>query len=71
MGPKDNFFYKRKNHLYYSGLLPSGLPKKSIFCFGSNSPGDHERATAAAALMHFGAIKGWCIWQTRAKVWHC
>ena len=29
-----------------------------MFCFGSNSTGDHGLVTAVSALKHFGAIMG-------------
>ena len=41
--------YKRKDHQYFKGLIPSKLPQDFIFCFGSNSAGDHEPVTAELA----------------------
>ena len=50
--------FERKSHLYYKGLIPSKLPRDFIFCFGSNSTGDHGPITAELALKHFGAQMG-------------
>ena len=37
--------FDRKNYKYYKGLVPSRLPSNFIFCFGSNSTGDHGPVT--------------------------
>ena len=50
--------YNRKGHLNYKGLIPSKFPRYFIFCFGSNSTGDHGPVTAELALKHFGAKMG-------------
>ena len=50
--------FDRKNYKYYKGLVPSRLPSNFIFCFGSNSTGDHGPVTAEIALKHFGAQMG-------------
>ena len=47
--------YKRKDHRYYKGLIPSKLPQDLIFCIGSNSTGDHGPVTAGLAVKHFRA----------------
>ena len=61
----------RKNYKYYKGLVSSRLPSTSIFCFGSNSTGDHGPVTAELAHNHFGAQMGvvsGCHWQSYSMV---
>ena len=62
MGPKNIIFCKRKNHPYYPGLkrspIPSGFPQNFIFCFVSNSKGDHGLITTELVLKNFYAIMG-------------
>ena len=50
--------FERRSHHYYKGLIPSKLPRDFIFCFGSNSTGDHGPVTAELALKHFRAQIG-------------
>ena len=57
--PRRNLMlFDRKNYKYYKGLVPSRLPSNFIFCFGSNSTGDHGPVTAELAHKHFGAQMG-------------
>ena len=58
MSHKTLIFYKRKNHLYYSGVIPPSLLKNFILCFSSNSTGDYGSITAVLALKRFIAIMG-------------
>lgn len=58
MGHKNLILYKRKNHLYCSGVIPSSLLKNFILCFGSNRTGDYGSITAVLALKPFSAIIG-------------
>ena len=50
--------FERRGHYYYKGLIPSRLRQDIIFCFGSNSTGDHGSVTAELALKHFEAQMG-------------
>ena len=50
--------YERKDHQYYKRLIPSKLPQDFIFCFGSNSTGDHGPVTAELAVKHFEVEMG-------------
>ena len=50
--------YKRKGHQYYKELIPSKLPQDFIFCFVSNSKGEHGPVTAELAVKHFEARMG-------------
>ena len=47
--------FGRRGHHYYKELIPSKLTGDFIFCFGSNSTGDHGPVTVELALKHFGA----------------
>ena len=58
MTPKNIIFYKRKNCLFYLGLIPSSVPKNVLFYFVSKSSGEHGPVIAMLALKHFGAIMG-------------